>query len=101
MGLTLYIGERSFDITHNLGKMAIEANIYRPLWRPDEIGIKKATDLVAALSVGLDDMLSRPDFFKKFDSPNGWGRYDDFVPWVRRVLVYCQENPRADVAAYL
>ena len=35
-------GAYSANITHNLGKMAEEAGIYKHLWRPEEIGITKA-----------------------------------------------------------
>jgi hypothetical protein len=33
------------NITHNLGAMAKAAGIYMHLWRPDEIGIKTASEL--------------------------------------------------------
>lgn len=36
---------------------------------------KLAGDTIARLDHAVADMRRRPDHFKKFDSPNGWGRY--------------------------
>ena len=85
------------NITHNLGRMAKEAGIYEALWRPDEIGITKAEQLIAPLTEGLEKMRLRPDHYMKFDADNGWGKYEDFVPWVQRYLDACHENPDAKV----
>jgi len=85
------------NITHNLIDMADEAGIYEYLWKPDEIGVKKASDLIEPLTKGLSLMKSDPDRFKKFNAENGWGVYDDFVPWVERYLEACKEYPNAKV----
>ncbi|NQU44516.1 hypothetical protein HQ520_14590 [bacterium] len=87
----------SANITHNLTEMAEDAGIYKHLWRPEEIGIKMAYELILPLRAGLALMKSDPDRFKRFDSPNGWGSYDDFVPWVEKYLVACQEHPNAEI----
>ena len=67
------------NITHNLSKMAGEAGIYEALWRPEEIGKTKATEIVE-----LADLKARPEHFKTFNSPNGWGMYEHFVPFVEK-----------------
>lgn len=36
----------SSNITHNLNAMAEAAGIYRQIWRPEEIGIKTAVELI-------------------------------------------------------
>ena len=87
------------NITHNLGRMAKEAGIYMACWRPEEICITKAKDLVPLLSAGLKDMKARPDHYKKFNSDNGWGVYDNFVPWVEEYLNACKEFPESLVEA--
>ena len=84
------------NITHNLGPMAKEAGIYECLWRPDEIGITKAGQLIKPLSFGLDLLLSDPERFEKFNAPNGWGTYIQFVPWIEEYLRACKEHPDAD-----
>jgi hypothetical protein len=86
------------NITHNLGKMAAEAGIYQHLWRPEEIGITKAEQLIEPLRAGLNLLKSDPGRFEKFNSPNGWGLYKHFVPFVENYLKACEENPDADVA---
>lgn len=87
------------NITHNLVKMAQEAGIYEYLWRPDECGIQTAQELIHPLSEGLKLLQADPVRFKAFDSPNGWGTYERFVPWLQRYLAACIANPDASVSA--
>jgi len=86
------------NITHNLNKMADAAGIYYQLWRPDEIGITKAGQLIEPLSKGLTDMALRADHYKQFDSPNGWGLYKHFIPWIIDYLAACKRNPEGDIS---
>ena len=88
------------NITHNLSKMAEEAGIYKHLWRPDEIEIKTAAELIEPLKAGLQKMKDNPEHFKSFDAENGWGTYDDFVPWIEKYLAACEENPDAEVSVW-
>ncbi len=86
------------NITHNLNKMASAADIYEALWRPDEIGVVKASQLIEPLTVGLQKLKDNPDYFQQFNSPNGWGLYKHFVPWVSDYLDACKEYPDSDVS---
>lgn len=86
------------NITHNLNKMAREIGIYKELWYPDEIGITKASQLIEPLLAGLMEMVKRPTHFQQFNSPNGWGMYHNFLPWVSNYLEACINNPDADVS---
>lgn len=88
------------NITHNLATMAGEAGIYKHLWRPGELGITKASELIEPLRKGLELMRSDRARFEAFNSPNGWGRYDNFVPWVAEYLGACEEHPDADVSVW-
>lgn len=85
------------NITHNLGKMAREAGIYEALWRPDEIGITTASQLIGPLEAGLALLNADPARFEKFNAPNGWGMYEHFVPFVEKYLNACREHPDATV----
>lgn len=85
------------NITHNLTEMADKAGIYDALWRPGEHGYKKAGQIIPILKEGLAKLEADPEYFKRFDSPNGWGRYIHFVPWVKKVLAACEEYPDADI----
>lgn len=85
------------NITHNLGAMAREAGIYYHLWRPDEIGITKACELIDPLRQGLHLMKSDPSRFIKLNPVNGYGSYQHFVPWIERYLEACYKYPDADI----
>ena len=85
------------NITHNLGEMACKAGIYKALWRPEEIGAKYAKDIIEVVEKGLADLKARPEYFKKFNSPNGWGMYEDFVPFVSDYLDALKEYPDAEI----
>lgn len=85
------------NITHNLSEMAHEARIYYELWHPDQIGITKAKDLIKPLTEGLTLMYLNPERFKKHNAHNGWGLYENFVPWIQSYLTACQTWPEADV----
>jgi hypothetical protein len=86
-----------YNITHNLNTMAMEAGIYQYLWRPDEIGITKAGQLIPLLTVGLGVLERDPAHFKKFNPENGWGTYENLVEFVRSYLEACKENPDAEI----
>lgn len=88
----------SANITHNLGRMADQADIYMALWRPDEIGIKTAAQLIDPLRAGLERLQADPDHFKSFNPENGWGDYDGLVSWVARYLHACEEYPDAEIS---
>lgn len=87
------------NITHNLGRMAEAAGIYQHLWRPEELKITKASQLIAPLTIGLMVLKSDPAAFSRFNSENGWGMYEHFVPFVEGYLNACKENPDATVHA--
>jgi hypothetical protein len=87
----------SRNITHNLNTMAGEAGIYEVMWRPDEIGITKAAQLIEPLKDGLAKLESDPERFKKLNPSNGWGSYDGLVSFVRDYLRACEETPDAEV----
>lgn len=96
--------EPSFDpvvftsnITHNLDSMAGEAGLYEYLWRPDTMGITRASQLVAPLRKGLREMESDPARYKLFNPPNGWGDYEGLVSFVRAYLDACERYPDAMV----
>jgi hypothetical protein len=88
----------SRNITHNLTKMASEAGIYKALWKPNESGYYKAEQIIPILLKGLELLEGDPERFQKFNSPNGWGMYEHFVPFVKAVLEACEEYPDADIA---
>lgn len=91
----------STNITNNLGRMAAEAGIYEALWHPNENGIRVASEMINFLEDGLAKLRAKPGHFRQFNSPNGWGLYDHFVPFVEGVLNACRENPNAKVRTWI
>lgn len=88
----------SANITHNLVRMAQEAGIYSHLWRPEEIGIDRAGQLIQPLTEGLALLRWDRQRFEKFQAANGWGRHEDLVRFVERYLEACRENPEAKIS---
>ncbi len=88
------------NITHNLTRMAREANLYKCLWRPDEINITHAEQLIKPLSKGLNYLQSMPDHFKRFNPSNGWGSYEALVEFVRDYSDACIKHPEATVSVW-
>ena len=85
------------NITHNLNKMAREAGIYEACWRPEEIGITKAEQLIEPLEHGIERLKAEPERFKQFNPSNGWGDYDGFIQWLENYLAACIEHPNAEI----
>lgn len=83
------------NITHNLGAMAEAAELYYPLWRPEEISITTAYQLVPVLKAGLERLKKDPEKFKALNPSNGWGDYDGLVNFVEEYLDSCKDNPDA------
>lgn len=85
----------SSNITHNLGRMAEEAGIYKCLWRPEEVGITTAAQLIEPLATGLAKLATEKSRFEQFNAPNGWGLWKHFVPFCADYLQACRDNPEA------
>lgn len=102
--------------THNLTEMADEAGIYEALWRPHRLRYDydsnlndnhnaeyefeakqtiRPIDIIDKLEKGLKTLKENPEHFEKFNSPNGWGLYKHFVPFVESYLNACKEYPNA------
>lgn len=88
------------NITHNLGAMAGEAGIYGIVWRPEDNGITHARQLIEPLRKAVADMKADPARFEKHNSSNGWGLYENFLPWLERYLEACEDHPDALVSVW-
>lgn len=85
------------NITHNLARMAEEAGLYYPLWRPEEICVIKAKQLIVHLCFGLEKLKADPERFKAFNPSNGWGTYEGLVNFTQQYLEACQQYPEATI----
>jgi hypothetical protein len=86
------------NITHNLNKMADAAGFYQAMWRPEEIGITTARQLIEPLTKGLEELRSKPDHYKTFNPANGWGSYETLIQFVEAYLLACTAYPSAEVS---
>ena len=105
MSLDVYLTDEagnevySRNITHNLSKMAIEAGIYECLWRPDEHGITHARQIIEPLAAGVTLLATQKRRFEKFNSANGWGLWEHFLPFCADYLQACKDHPDTRVRA--
>jgi len=80
------------NITHNLSKMAHEAGLSPYTW---DCYDTKAKEAIKPLKNGIKDMKDKPKHYKQFSASNGWGTYEQFIPWLEDYLKACEENPEA------
>ena len=86
------------NITHNLNNMAEWAGIYNHLWRPEEIDIRMASQLIEPLKKGLEKLKENPVEAKKHNAPNGWGLYEHLIPFVEDYIEACEKYPDSNVS---
>jgi hypothetical protein len=87
----------SANITHNLTDMAEAVNLYDVLWRPNENGFTWAHQIIDRLIFGIAELRSDPEKYSKYNASNGWGKYENFVPFCEKILAACQEHPKATI----
>lgn len=90
----------SANITHNLGRMAQAAGIYEVLWRPEEVSITLAEQLIQPLRDGLALLNSDPARFEMLNPENGWGNYEGLCRFVADYLAACEHYPQAEVSVW-
>lgn len=83
------------NITHNLGEMAAQADIYACLWRPDEHGITHARQIIEPLAAGVALLATQRARFEAFNAQNGWGLWEQFLPFCANYLQACRDHPDA------
>lgn len=47
---------------------------------------------LARLEKAIADMKARPEYYVQFNSPNGWGTYKIFVPWLEKYLALAKST---------
>ena len=82
------------NTTHNLMQMANAAGIYQSIWE----GSGLAKDLIAPLEAGIKWLKENKEEAESYNSSNGWGTYEHFLPWVERYLEACKKYPEATVS---
>ena len=80
----------SKNITHNLNEMWQQLGIYDALYNSEG---KKAKDVLPVMREGLRLMIENPVHFKRFSAPNGWGTYEQALPWLVELVAEFEEHP--------
>jgi len=86
-----------FNITHNLCEMADAAGIYKAMWRPEEIPVTTAGQLIPLLEAGIEKLMADPAKFEAMNPENGWGDYAGLLRVARRYLAACKDHPNATI----
>jgi hypothetical protein len=82
------------SITHNHWKMVDNASLYRAIWRPEELQITKAAQLIPILEQGLKHIEEHQDELCKLGTAND---HTEVWSFVRAYLKACREHPDADI----
>lgn len=82
--------------TSNTGEMIEKACGLRPsAWDG-----KKCTEMVEILKDAIYEIQSKPDEYRKYESPNGWGTMNSTVAFLEEVRENCVEFPTAVLDVY-
>ena len=82
------------NITHNLTGLWSFVGVYDALYMSDG---QLAGEHAATLAVGVDFLLENEAACRTHDAPNGWGKYDDALPWLREVAEAFRKYPKATI----
>lgn len=89
-----------FNITHNLSAMAIEVDLYKCLWRPDENYPEPllARSIAPDVRAGLIRLIKAGRLnLAHLEPPNRWGTYGDLVEFTQEINTSLWEWPLGTV----
>ncbi len=82
------------NMTHNLTAMWELVGVYTALYHSEG---KEAREVYDALTLGVEYMKRYPSLCKKHDAPNGWGTYEQALPWLEKVTEAFRRYPKATI----
>lgn len=93
-----------YNLTHNLCEMAKQVSIgdhtlYQYLWRPDEIGVVLAKQMIDPLTLAVDVLRRDRSKLEGFNPPNGWGNFEHLLEGVELYLSASINNPETVIEA--
>ena len=100
--LSTTIDGTHLNLTHNLGKMAAsvkaeKGTLYQLLWRPEELYIYRAEELIEPLTAALMVLMSDKERLSKLNPENGYGDYDGLLKVTIAYLANCQKFPHGKI----
>lgn len=90
----------STNITHNCGKMAKMLGIYQHLWRPKELNITYARQLIFPLEAAIENLTFDKARYREYEEPNKWGTVEHFINFLEDLLEACKEHPNATISVW-
>lgn len=87
----------SGNMTHNVTNMWAEAGVYSALYETNGMSAFTITNILAH---GICDMMFYPEKYKAMDSPNGWGLYENALPFLTEIYKACLEYPEAKIEIF-
>ena len=85
------------NITHNLVPMWVKTGVYDALYNSAD---KQASEILEVLKLGYADMKARPEEYSKLNASNGWGKYEEALPWLKEFLDACEKYPRSVIGLW-
>lgn len=82
------------NFTHNVTGMWSLIGVYDALYMSNG---DVAGKHIEALERGVKFMLDHPDECRKHNAPNGWGTYEQALPWLQEVLDGFRKHPKATI----
>lgn len=91
------------NITNNLNKMvqAFGQKYYLALWHPYSLEVFEdcleiiANDLIPYYEDTLLELLKNRKEYERYNSPNGWGTYEDLLNFLVQLISYCHKYPKS------
>ena len=88
----------TFNITHNLAKMAHSCGLYDYMWATEELGFNHASELIEGLELGLAELKKNKQKYEKFNPENHWGSYESLAKVASEFLEACKSFPKANIS---
>ena len=84
---------------HNNFNLLIESlGIYQHLWRPDELNITHARQLIAPLESALENLEFNKEKYRKHEPPGMCGKIELFIIFLKNLLESCKQHPNATIS---
>ena len=91
MSLDISFAQYQFNFTHNLTTMARHLYIYEAMWTR-RLRPRIAGRLIEPVTIAIRLMEQHPEYYSRFNAPNQWGTYEQFLPELRKLLAACIEQ---------
>jgi hypothetical protein len=89
------------DLIRPWGNNNMTSNL-APMWNDAGAPLRDFNGMAAMavmpkLQAALDSLRDDPEHYRTMNPANGWGRYEDCVEFLERILAACARDPHATV----